>query len=90
MYYYKNFIKKSDYNFPHANTFLSPLQNSKCDVPFCATIKRKMEQHKLQQRLQQAQLMRRRMAAMNSSMTMNSAVNAAAAANSAPVTPAGM
>lgn len=37
----------------------------KCPVPFCSNIKYKMKQQQLQQRLQQAQLLRRRMAVMN-------------------------
>ncbi|MCJ8739495.1 hypothetical protein PDJAM_G00047830 [Pangasius djambal] len=37
---------------------------NKCPVPFCLNIKHKLRQQQLQQRLQQAQLMRRRMALM--------------------------
>lgn len=40
-------------------------QEGKCPVPFCSNIKYKMKQQQLQQRLQQAQLLRRRMAVMN-------------------------
>ncbi|CAB0012922.1 unnamed protein product [Nesidiocoris tenuis] len=40
-------------------------QETKCPVPFCLNIKHKMKQQQLQQRLQQAQLLRRRMAVMN-------------------------
>ncbi|XP_065159068.1 CREB-binding protein isoform X2 [Atheta coriaria] len=40
-------------------------QESKCPVPFCLNIKHKLKQQQLQQRLQQAQLLRRRVAAMN-------------------------
>lgn len=40
-------------------------QETKCPVPFCLNIKHKLKQQQLQQRLQQAQLLRRRMAAMN-------------------------
>lgn len=40
-------------------------QETKCLVPFCSNIKYKLKQQQLQQRLQQAQLMRRRMAVMN-------------------------
>ncbi|XP_037871053.1 histone lysine acetyltransferase CREBBP isoform X3 [Bombyx mori] len=38
---------------------------SKCSVPFCSSIKQKLKQQKVQQRVQQAKLLRRRMAAMN-------------------------
>ncbi|KAK6630216.1 hypothetical protein RUM43_015009 [Polyplax serrata] len=37
----------------------------KCPVPFCLNIKHKLKQQQLQHRLQQAQLLRRRMAVMN-------------------------
>jgi len=40
-------------------------QETKCPVPFCQNIKYKMKQQQLQARLQQAQLLRRRMAVMN-------------------------
>lgn len=40
-------------------------QETKCPVPFCSNIKHKLKQQQLQQRLQQAQLLRRRMAVMN-------------------------
>ncbi|XP_036266112.1 CREB-binding protein isoform X7 [Pipistrellus kuhlii] len=40
-------------------------QENKCPVPFCLNIKHKLRQQQLQHRLQQAQLMRRRMATMN-------------------------
>ncbi|PNF21676.1 hypothetical protein B7P43_G11292, partial [Cryptotermes secundus] len=40
-------------------------QETKCPVPFCLNIKHKLKQQQLQQRLQQAQLLRRRMAVMN-------------------------
>lgn len=44
-------------------------QDTKCPVPFCPNIKHKMKQQQLQQRVQQAQLLRRRMAVMNSRPT---------------------
>ncbi|XP_014253868.1 CREB-binding protein isoform X3 [Cimex lectularius] len=44
-------------------------QETKCPVPFCLNIKHKMKQQQLQQRLQQAQLLRRRMAVMNTTRT---------------------
>uniref|UniRef100_A0A8C6KDY4 histone acetyltransferase n=1 Tax=Nothobranchius furzeri TaxID=105023 RepID=A0A8C6KDY4_NOTFU len=39
-------------------------QEKKCPVPFCPNIKQKLRQQQLQHRLQQAQMMRRRMATM--------------------------
>ncbi|XP_047215364.1 CREB-binding protein-like [Girardinichthys multiradiatus] len=39
-------------------------QENKCPVPFCLNIKQKLRQQQLQHRLQQAQMMRRRMATM--------------------------
>uniref|UniRef100_A0A7N8XP71 histone acetyltransferase n=1 Tax=Mastacembelus armatus TaxID=205130 RepID=A0A7N8XP71_9TELE len=39
-------------------------QENKCPVPFCLNIKHKLRQQQLQHRLQQAQMMRRRMASM--------------------------
>lgn len=40
-------------------------QETKCSVPFCSSIKQKLKQQQVQQRVQQAKLVRRRMAAMN-------------------------
>lgn len=40
-------------------------QETKCSVPFCSSIKQKLKQQQVQQRVQQAKLLRRRMAAMN-------------------------
>ncbi|XP_063791095.1 CREB-binding protein isoform X2 [Pseudophryne corroboree] len=40
-------------------------QENKCPVPFCLNIKQKLRQQQIQHRLQQAQLMRRRIATMN-------------------------
>jgi E1A/CREB-binding protein len=42
-----------------------PVQEAKCPVPFCLNIKQKLRQQQLQQRLQEAAMMRRRMAQMN-------------------------
>ncbi|XP_062873052.1 histone acetyltransferase p300 isoform X2 [Trichomycterus rosablanca] len=42
-------------------------QENKCPVPFCLNIKQKLRQQQLQQRLQQAQMLRRRMAIMQRS-----------------------
>uniref|UniRef100_A0A3Q3JU27 histone acetyltransferase n=1 Tax=Monopterus albus TaxID=43700 RepID=A0A3Q3JU27_MONAL len=39
-------------------------QENKCPVPFCLNIKHKLRQQQLQHRLQQAQMLRRRMASM--------------------------
>ncbi|XP_016091855.1 histone acetyltransferase p300-like [Sinocyclocheilus grahami] len=39
-------------------------QENKCPVPFCLNIKQKLKQQQLQHRLQQAQMVRRRMASM--------------------------
>lgn len=39
-------------------------QETKCPVPFCVTIKQKLQQQQLQQRMAQAHMMQRRMAAM--------------------------
>uniref|UniRef100_A0A3B4HD66 histone acetyltransferase n=1 Tax=Pundamilia nyererei TaxID=303518 RepID=A0A3B4HD66_9CICH len=39
-------------------------QENKCPVPFCLNIKQKLRQQQLQHRLQQAQMLRRRMATM--------------------------
>jgi len=43
-------------------------QEAKCPVPFCLNIKQKLRQQQLQQRLQEAAMMRRRMAQMNARM----------------------
>jgi E1A/CREB-binding protein len=52
--------------------YLAHLQETKCPVPFCLNIKHKLKQQQLQQRLQQAQLLRRRMAVMNTRSTVPS------------------
>ncbi|XP_074038438.1 CREB binding protein nejire isoform X4 [Leptinotarsa decemlineata] len=46
-------------------------QETKCPVPFCSNIKHKLKQQQLQQRLQQAQLLRRRMAVMSKTNSTN-------------------
>jgi E1A/CREB-binding protein len=46
------------------NSFIR-VQEAKCPVPFCLNIKQKLRQQQLQQRLQEAAMMRRRMAQMN-------------------------
>lgn len=53
-------------------------QEAKCPVPFCLNIKHKLRQQQLQHRLQQAQMLRRRMATMTARTT---------AMTSQPVTP---
>ena len=45
----------------------------KCPVPFCLNIKQKMRQQQLQQRLQEAAMMRRRIARMNTMMGLTAA-----------------
>ena len=45
----------------------------KCPVPFCLNIKQKMRQQQLQQRLQEAAMMRRRIARMNTMMGLSAA-----------------
>ena len=45
-------------------------QEAKCPVPFCQSIKQKLKQQQLQQRLQEAAMMRRRIAQMNSRMNI--------------------
>ncbi|XP_060531445.1 CREB-binding protein isoform X3 [Cylas formicarius] len=49
-------------------------QETKCPVPFCPNIKYKLKQQQLQQRLQQAQLLRRRMAVMSRTTPTTSAM----------------
>ena len=44
-------------------------QEAKCPVPFCLNIKQKLRQQQLQHRLQQAQMLRRRMATMTARTT---------------------
>lgn len=44
-------------------------QDTKCAVPICSSIKQKIKLQQVQQRVQQQQLLRRRMAAMNSRIT---------------------
>ncbi|XP_052796528.1 histone lysine acetyltransferase CREBBP-like isoform X2 [Mya arenaria] len=70
----KQLIALCCYHAKHCN-------EQKCQVPFCFQIKHKLRQQELQSRLQQAQLMRRRMA----SMQRNSQPAPAAIASSAPL-----
>jgi len=46
-------------------------QEAKCPVPFCLNIKHKLRQQQLQQRLHQAQMLRRRMATMQRGSSMS-------------------
>jgi len=46
----------------------------KCPVPYCCAIKEKLERQRAEQRLKQAQLMRRRMAAMQRGMAMEAGI----------------
>jgi len=62
----------------HAKTCDMP----KCPVPYCCAIKEKLERQKAEQRLKQAQLMRRRMAVMQRGM----AVEASTPAETVPLT----
>ena len=57
---------------------------AKCPVQFCQNIKQKLRHQQLQQRLQEAAMMRRRMAAMNARMNMG---NSGASNDSAPPKP---
>jgi len=54
----------------HAKTCDMP----KCPVPYCCAIKEKLERQRAEQRLKQAQLMRRRMAAMQRGMAMEAGI----------------
>ena len=58
-------------------------QEQKCPVPFCLNIKHKLRQQQLQHRLQQAQMLRRRMAVMQRTSITNS-INALPASQPAP------
>ena len=62
----KQLIALCCYHAKHCN-------ENKCQVPFCLQIKHKLRQQQLQHRLQEAQLMRRRMAAMQRSNTTTTA-----------------
>ncbi|XP_063054379.1 histone lysine acetyltransferase CREBBP [Engraulis encrasicolus] len=66
-------------------------QENKCPVPFCLNIKHKLRQQQLQHRLQQAQMMRRRMATMQGRMTqpLPSPPTSGVAAAGATATPGG-
>ena len=63
-------------------------QEAKCPVPFCLNIKHKLRQQQLQHRLQQAQMLRRRMATMQRGSSITAAVNAASSQSTSSSTPA--
>lgn len=64
-------------------------QENKCPVPFCLNIKNKLRQQQIQHRLQQAQLIRRRMATMTTRNVPQQSLPSptSAAASTAPGTP---
>ncbi|XP_032896546.1 CREB-binding protein isoform X3 [Amblyraja radiata] len=62
-------------------------QENKCPVPFCLNIKHKLRQQQLQHRLQQAQMLRRRMATMQRGNVPQQSLPSPTSA--APVTPTG-
>ncbi|XP_072125314.1 CREB-binding protein [Mobula birostris] len=62
-------------------------QENKCPVPFCLNIKHKLRQQQLQHRLQQAQMLRRRMATMQRGNAPQQSLPSPTSA--APVTPTG-
>lgn len=63
---------------------------TKCPVPFCSNIKHKLKQQQLQQRLQQAQLLRRRMAVMNTRTMPQGGSAALPVTNSVSMSPSGV
>ncbi|KAL3266918.1 hypothetical protein HHI36_011068 [Cryptolaemus montrouzieri] len=63
---------------------------TKCLVPFCSNIKHKLKQQQLQQRLQQAQLLRRRMAVMNTRTVPQGSAAVLPGANSVAMGPGGV
>ena len=65
----------------HAKTCDVP----KCPVPYCCAIKEKLERQRAEQRLKQAQLMRRRMAAMQRGMAMEAGIAVEAVPLTSPV-----
>lgn len=59
---------------------------NKCQVPFCVQIKQKLRQQQLQHRLQQAQMLRRRMAVMQRTTATPSAAQVTSQPSPSPVT----
>jgi E1A/CREB-binding protein len=62
-------------------------QETKCPVPFCSNIKAKLKQQQVQQRLQSAQLLRRRMAVMNTTRTTTGMGSTGGSPPPTPATP---
>ncbi|XP_018419432.1 PREDICTED: histone acetyltransferase p300 [Nanorana parkeri] len=64
-------------------------QENKCPVPFCLNIKHKLRQQQLQHRLQQAQMLRRRMASMQRTGVVGVQQSLPSPNSAGPTTPTG-
>ncbi|XP_077308681.1 histone acetyltransferase p300 [Lithobates pipiens] len=64
-------------------------QENKCPVPFCLNIKHKLRQQQLQHRLQQAQMLRRRMASMQRTGVVGVQQSLPSPNSTGPTTPTG-
>ncbi|CAM4461444.1 unnamed protein product, partial [Lepidochelys olivacea] len=64
-------------------------QENKCPVPFCLNIKHKLRQQQLQHRLQQAQMLRRRMASMQRTGVVGQQQGLPSPTPATPTTPPG-
>uniref|UniRef100_A0A8C9G6T4 histone acetyltransferase n=1 Tax=Pavo cristatus TaxID=9049 RepID=A0A8C9G6T4_PAVCR len=64
-------------------------QENKCPVPFCLNIKHKLRQQQLQHRLQQAQMLRRRMASMQRTGVVGQQQGLPSPTPATPTTPTG-
>ncbi|TKC43712.1 hypothetical protein EI555_017738, partial [Monodon monoceros] len=64
-------------------------QENKCPVPFCLNIKQKLRQQQLQHRLQQAQMLRRRMASMQRAGVVGQQQGLPSPTPATPTTPTG-
>uniref|UniRef100_A0A670Y0H4 histone acetyltransferase n=1 Tax=Pseudonaja textilis TaxID=8673 RepID=A0A670Y0H4_PSETE len=64
-------------------------QENKCPVPFCLNIKHKLRQQQLQHRLQQAQMLRRRMASMQRTGIVGQQQGLPSPTPATPTTPTG-
>ncbi|KAF4022996.1 hypothetical protein G4228_014633 [Cervus hanglu yarkandensis] len=64
-------------------------QENKCPVPFCLNIKQKLRQQQLQHRLQQAQMLRRRMASMQRTGVVGQQQGLPSPTPATPTTPTG-
>ena len=62
-------------------------QEQKCPVPFCLNIKHKLRQQQLQHRLQQAQMLRRRMATMQRGASMGGSMPTASPQHKTAIPP---